>query len=276
MMGSLLLSLALSACGPSPPNYDALAGHRVEACGDTFRADEIVRRAYEADPTGSLPWAVPAPERTVAVASLEEIDGERLRRYPCAEDVDDARDVLSRLRYRSPVLMREDERFFIFEAIDPYGIASTYSIFSCEFVGEVLGRRSGALYHQGLFGVFGENGGEPPGDDHIRALASITFATGMTHLANEGYARLVEGVTLIGSEEDVSLVSHPSNDEAVDGIGVCVTWVEPNLWGGCDAIRVGISRTVVLDGPAGEFHQLPIHSLLDGFYGYAGWCGRRE
>ncbi len=273
IVGSIL---ALVACGPTPPDYDALARHSVEACGEVFRADDLVRQAYEGEPTGSLPTSVAAPSGTVAVSYMKEVDEEKLRYYPCAEDEERARALLRELGYRSPVLSEEEDHFLVYEAIDPYGIASSYSVFLCDFVGEVLGRRTGSLYHQGLFGAFGENGGEALGDDLLRKLASITFATGMTRLANEGYPRFVEGITLIGSEQEVTEVSHPGNDDLAGGIGVCATWVEPNLWGGCDAVRVGMSRTVILDREAGDFHQVPIYSVLEGFYGFAGWCGRRE
>lgn len=271
-----ILALALSACGPTPPDYDSLARHEVEACGEVFTADVIVRRAYEGSPKGDLPASIDAPGGTVAVSYLERSGADLLRRYPCADDVSDARRLLAEMDYKNPILVHENDHAVFFEAIDTYGISSTYSILLCDFVGDVTARRSGSLYHQGLFGEFGENGGEPPDDSHIRDLASITFATGMTQLADEGTARLVEGVTLLGSEEDVREVDHPGVDEDTLGIGVCVTWVEPNLWGGCDAIRVGMSRTVMLNHDSGEFHQVAIHSLIEGFYGFAGWCGRRE
>ena len=273
---ALLSAVALVACGPTPPNFDALARHRVEACGTMFSADEVVRRAYDGEPTGALPSSVYTPPDTVAVSYLDLSGIDTLRHYPCAEDTSHAREILGELGYRNPILTYENEQALFYEAIDKYGIAATYSIFFCDFVGDVLGRRSGSLYHQGLFGKFGENGEGLEQERLLRKLASFTYTTGMTLLADEGLPRLVERVTLLGSEQEVGEVSHPSNEGHAAGIGVCVTWVEPNLWGGCDAVRVGISQTVATDEESGEFHQLAIHSLLEGFYGYAGWCGRRE
>jgi hypothetical protein len=270
----LLALFVVVACGPTPPDFAGLAGHEVEACGEVFGADEIVRRAYDGDATGSLPTDVGLPEGTIA-ASVLDTDGDApRRRYPCARDAAHADALLSEMGYRDASRLDTDGKSFVYEAIDTYGLAGTYALFACDFVGDVTSRRDGSLIEQGLFGAFGENGGHGVDDGMIRDLAARTFATGMTQLAWEGRPRYVDGPVLLGSEREISTFQLGADQQA-EGIGVCVTWVEPDLWGGCDFVRVGITRTGVLDRDGGDFHQLAIHNLL-GHHGFPGWCGRRE
>lgn len=268
--------LVLLACGPTPPDYGRLAGHTVDVCGTVFGADEIVRRAYDGAATGELPAEVPFTSGAVAASVNSSEDGTTVRRYPCARNVNEALVQLAEMGYRDAVRVdgADDERVFEFRAVDPYGLEGVYTLFDCNFVGEVESRRSGSLIEQGLFGAFGENGGQAVDDEMIRSLSAFTFATGMTGLAWEGRQRFVEGPTLLGSEEAVGSVQI-GTEESAAAIGVCVTWVEPDFWGGCDFIRVGISRTAVPDRDNGAFHQLAIHNLLD-HHGFPGWCGRME
>ena len=271
-----LVPAALIACGPTPPDFDSLSELSVEACGQVFSAAEVVRRAYDKDPAGELPAEVATPPGTVAVSELDRSSGEPLRRYPCANDDPHARLVMMEIGFVNISLLAEEEHVLIYDAVDVHGVQSAYSIFRCGFVGDVIGRRSGSIPSQGLFGTFGENGEQTRYEEVLRDLSSLTFATNMTVLADDGWPRYVEGITLLGSEAEVSPVFHPASDGERDSIGVCVTWVEPNLWGGCDAVRVGMSRTIAVDPEERAFHQLAIQSLLEGFYGYAGWCGRRQ
>ncbi len=264
----------LSYCGPTPPDYDALDRYQVEACGEVFSAAEIVRLAYDGRSDGKLPAELEVPAGTVAASYREDSNGVRVRRYPCADDEEDARARLSSIGYTDKSLYLQGDHYLVFDATDRYGISGRYSILLCGFVGEVTSRDSGDMHQQGLFGSFGGAVSDDPEAGALAAeLASLTFATGMTRLASDGWPRYVDGITLLTSDQEIGPVRHPGHEDEVDGVGVCAVWVEPDTWGGCDAIRVGVAHTMLTDNDGEDFHQAAIQSLLEGYYGFSGWCG---
>lgn len=261
------LALALSACGPSPPNYDDLAQAAVTTnCGGSYDAATLVRQAYDGAPFAALPAPVSIPEGTVAAGARIGTDAPLRRFFPCADDGAAAVSKLSDLGFTDLSYDTENPRLLFVNGKDPFGIDGYFAVYKCEFVGDLEQQLSGNFMDMGVRGSF-TGVSALPEVETAREFANISLHTGLVNVATTGY---VENLVVLGLEDQFTTRTFSETDYAT--LDVCAVWVEPNLWGGCDLVTVGDAFLIANED--GTFHMLPF--VGSPIYSYAGYCGRSE
>ncbi|RMG14406.1 MAG: hypothetical protein D6729_13770 [Deltaproteobacteria bacterium] len=273
-LAAVLASFLGAACGPTPPDYAALAEIAVDngTCGGAWTAEEIVRIAYEQPRFEGLANPDGLPEETWQVASPLFADTEVRRVYPCADGPEGAVTALEAFGYTELSMVKNTGQVYVYEARDPYGIPGHYTLFSCDYTSDVNAQLTGADLDLGLYGLF--QGTAMPDYETLATFVTRAFRTGMLQPASLDYVDR-GGAVFLRISDDLTVAPFPGQDDPVrTRLDTCFTWVHPNLWGGCDTVVVGAAATLLDPEDPTRFHQLPIRGSP--VYRFTGWCGRSQ
>lgn len=275
----LVAALGLgTGCGPSAPDYTALAQISVSACGRSTTAETAVRLAYANTPFKGLPADTDSlPADTVGAATATVNGGVVTRTLPCADSLLDASNELKNLGYTAYSHIEPRPHVYLFQGTDRYGVAGTFSLFKCSFVGKLQQPLNGAYPSLGLAGTFGTDLGTTPDVAGLKTFSSLTLRTRVIQVDDSPaspFPPYVDGsITFFAMENAIVPRDFSGVGTNIPSFATCGVWVIPDFFGGCDTVVVGSSH-ILLDETNGTFRQEPMTPSPR--YAFSGWCGRTK
>jgi hypothetical protein len=277
------LALVAAACGTKEPDWAFLSQVTIPStltCGRDLDGASLVHLAYEGNPFAGLPDPEPLPDD--ARSAADDL-GSLHHTFPCASSAATARADLEAAGYTDLALASESPRAFVFTGKDRVGIEGRYVRFSCAWVSDLRQDLDPpppwSVLTAGIDGTFAQ---VPAPSDALQALsdlAAITFRARLMQPVPTLSAYPLRDAVFVGMGDALVTGPFPSENDPVRSVlPFCATWVEHDVYDGCDRIYLGVSFHLLLDESPGLFHQsvLVRQSLLAGDTerGLTGFCRR--